>query len=225
MPELCLLTDLTTDLQFCKWIPSGIRHMPGPFFLLSSHALFRDQIRYHVRCQQLLHLQRLPLVFTLSSQLSSPVHQESAPALSAFSLNPFPLHNCAAAYLWHLCIYGHSHHFTRRPLCASTSYLCCDILLQPPPAFTQQMSLLSPCSNPSQCKFMPGLQEESYLTTGWQKGKILSPFLDTSSCDAHQCTTQGFRNATEHTLEFLQMLQLCGIWVKSSVDILNIPGP
>lgn len=47
---------------------------------------------------------------------------------------------------------------------------------------------------------MPGLQEESYLATGWQQEKIVSPFLDTISCDAHQHTTEGFRKATEHTL-------------------------
>lgn len=64
MPEISLLTDSTTDLQSCKWIPSGIRYTLGPFFLLSSHALFRHQIQHHVKCQQLPHLQRLSLVFT-----------------------------------------------------------------------------------------------------------------------------------------------------------------
>lgn len=46
-------------------------------------------IRHHIRCQQLPHLQRLSLVFTPSSQPSSPVHRESAPALSPFSSNTF----------------------------------------------------------------------------------------------------------------------------------------
>lgn len=173
MPRISLLTDSTTDLQPCKWISSGTRYMLGLFFLLSSHALFRHQIQHHTRCQQLPHLQRLSLFFTPSSQPSSPVHQESALVLSPFSSNPFHC-TTAAAYLQHLSIYCHSHHFTGRPHCASISYLCCGILLQPstcrmtnyqllesvrrspwlkpPPTFTQQMNLLSLCFNPSQCK-------------------------------------------------------------------------
>lgn len=74
------------------------------FFLLSSYALFRHKIQHHIRCQQLPYLQRLSLVFIPSSQSSTPGHQESAPALSAFSSNLFPLHNSAAAYLQHLSI-------------------------------------------------------------------------------------------------------------------------
>lgn len=127
MPEISLLTDSTTDLQSCKWIPSGTRYMLGLFVLLSSHALFRHQIWHHVRCQQLAHLQSLSLVFTQSSQPTSPVHQESAPALSPFSSNPF--HSTTGA--------AHLQHFAGRPLCASNSYLCCDILLQP---FTCRMT-------------------------------------------------------------------------------------
>lgn len=134
MPEISLLTDSTTDLQSCKWIPSGIRYTLGPFFLLSSHALFRHQIQHHVKCQQLPHLQRLSLVFT-PALLSCP--PRVCPWVFSPFLKPFPLHNSAAAYLQHISTYGHSHLFTGRPLCASISYLLCAILLQP---FTCRMT-------------------------------------------------------------------------------------
>lgn len=58
MPEISPLADSTADLQPCKQIPSGIRSMLGPFFLLSSHALFRHPIQHCIRLQWLPHLQR-----------------------------------------------------------------------------------------------------------------------------------------------------------------------
>lgn len=96
------------------------------------------------------------------------------PSTFCVFLKPFSIAQLCCCLPTALKHYGHSHHFTRRPLCTSISYLCCDILLQsftcrmtnhqllgsvkkslwlkPPPTFTQQMSLLSLCSYPSQCK-------------------------------------------------------------------------
>lgn len=100
MLEISLLTDSTTDLQSCKWIPPGIRYMLGPFLLLSSHALFRHQIRHHIKCQQLPHLQRLPFVFTPSSQPSYP--PRVCPRAFSLFLKPFPLCCCLPTALKHL---------------------------------------------------------------------------------------------------------------------------
>lgn len=93
-------------------------------------CLFRHQIRHPIRCQQLPHLQRLSWVFTPEFSLPRPPllsTKSLSQHFSPFSSNPFHC-TTAAAYLQHFSIYCHSHHFTGRPLCASISYLCCDIL-------------------------------------------------------------------------------------------------
>lgn len=83
MPEISPLADSTADLQPCKQIPSGIRSVLRPFFLLSSHTLFRHSILRCIRLQWLPHLQRPSHILHLafSALLCPPRFSLNAPHL------------------------------------------------------------------------------------------------------------------------------------------------
>lgn len=175
MPEISPLADSTADLQPCKQIPSGIRSVLRPFFLLSSHTLFRHSILRCIRLQWLPHLQRPSHILHLafSALLCPPRFSLNAPHLPSPATRPqapFPRRTLlllpgACKYLQTFpLLWGKpSPHKLLLPMLrhlALTTYrqdghqllVRRSSCLKPPPAFITQMSLLSLCSYCGQCK-------------------------------------------------------------------------